>query len=338
MTSMQRWMLDGYGRENLRLEDCPIPKPGPRQVLVKITAVSLNYRDKLMIEGGMGPALDFPFTPASDLAGTIVALGDGVTRFGVGDRVISTFFPNWIDGAPSGSGRSPDGNALGGGHPGVLAEYVAFPDSWFVAAPRSLDGAEASTLPCAGLTAWFALIEQGGLRAGMRVLVQGTGGVALFGLQIAKAHGAEVFVTSGDAGKQARARALGADHVLERHNWVEAVHELTDGRGIDHILEIVGGPHLAHSMNAVAVQGRISVIGVIDGYDLSAPAGSLLLKAATIQGIRVGHRRALEDLVRATDVLRLKPVVDRRYRFTELPNALDHLDRGAFGKIVIVLD
>ncbi|WP_446721505.1 zinc-dependent alcohol dehydrogenase family protein [Methylobacterium sp. DCY52] len=335
---MRRWVLSGFGRENLRLEEVPIPDPEPGEVLVKVAAASLNYRDKLVIANGMGRALDFPFTPASDLAGTIVALGDGVTRFDVGDRVISTFFPDWIDGAPSGDARNPDGSALGGGYPGVLADYVAFPASWFVAAPRALDPAEASTLPCAGLTAWFALIERGGLKAGTRVLVQGTGGVALFGLQIAKAHGAEVFVTSGDAGKRARVRALGADHVLDRAGWVEAVHHLTGDQGVDHILEIVGGPHLARSLEAVAVQGRISVIGVLDGYDLAASGGLLLLKTATIQGIRVGHRRALEDLVRAVDVLQLKPVIDRRYKLTELQDALDHLDRGAFGKIVIALE
>lgn len=338
MTTMRRWVLSGFGRENLRLEDVAVPDPRPGEVLVKVAAVSLNYRDKLVIANGMGRALDFPFTPASDLAGTIVALGDGVTRFRVGDRVISTFFPDWIDGAQGGDARSPDGNALGGGYPGVLADYVAFPAAWFVAAPRDLDPAEASTLPCAGLTAWFALIERGGLKAGTRVLVQGTGGVALFGLQIAKAHGAEVFVTSSDPGKRTRAQALGADHVLDRAGWVEAVHHLTGDRGVDHILEIVGGPHLARSLEAVAVQGRISVIGVLDGYDLAGSAGLLLLKTATIQGIRVGHRRALEDLVRAVDVLQLRPVIDRRYGLTELPDALDHLDRGAFGKIVIALD
>lgn len=338
MAMMRRWVLSGFGRENLRLEDVPIPDPRPGEVVVKVAAVSLNYRDKLVIAGGMGQALDFPFTPGSDLAGTIIALGAGVTRFRVGDAVISTFFPDWIDGAPTGDARSPDGNALGGGHPGVLAEYTAFPASWFVHAPGTLDLAEASTLPCAGLTAWFALIERGGLSAGSRVLVQGTGGVALFGLQIAKAHGAEVFVTSGDPEKRGRAQALGADHVLDRLGWVEAVHHLTGSRGIDHILEIVGGAHLARSLEAVAVQGRVSVIGVIEGYDLAGSAGLLLLKTATIQGIRVGHRRALEDLVRAVDVLHLKPVIDRRYRFSALPEALDHLDRGAFGKIVVTPD
>ncbi len=335
MTTMKRWEMAGFGRENLRLAEVAVPEPRPGEVLVKVAAVSLNYRDKLVIENGMGMALPFPFTPGSDLAGTVVAAGDGARRFRTGDRVISTFFPGWIDGEPAGSARTPPGSALGGAHPGVLADHVAMPEDWFVAAPQSLDPAGASTLPCAGLTAWFALVERGNLKPGESVLVQGTGGVALFGLQIAKAQGAEVFVTSGSADKPERAKALGADHAVEREGWVEAVHRLTGDRGIDHILEIVGGAHLARALEAVAVGGRVSVIGVLDGYEVSGPAPHLLLKSATVQGIRVGHRRALEDLVRAVDATGLKPVIDGRYALNELPAALDHLDRGPFGKIVV---
>ncbi|WP_409568129.1 zinc-dependent alcohol dehydrogenase family protein [Methylobacterium sp. E-066] len=338
MTTMRRWDMSGLGRASLQLKTVPVPEPGPGQVLVKAAAAALNYRDTLVIEHGMGLALAFPFTPASDLAGTVAAIGDGVTRFRPGDRVITTFFPDWVDGRSAGSAKTVDATTLGGAHQGVLADYVALPQDWFVAAPQSLDLAEASTLPCAGLTAWFALVERGQLRAGQSVLVQGTGGVALFGLQIAKAHGAEVFVTSGSENKRERARALGADHAIDRDGWVEAVYRLTADRGIDHILELVGGAHLAKSLEAVAVDGRVSVIGVIEGYDLAAAAGQLMLKSATVQGIRVGHRRALEDLVRAVDVMRLKPVIDRRYALDELPAALDHLDRGPFGKIVITFD
>ena len=335
---MRRWEMTGLGREALRLAQVPIPEPQPGEVLVKAAAVSLNYRDKPVIENGMGQPLDRPFTPGSDLAAKIVSVGDGVSRFQQGDRVITTFFPGWIDGRSAGSGRTPSPEALGGGFPGVLAEYVALPEDWFVAAPRSLDAAGASTLPCAGLTAWFALVERGGLKAGMSVLVQGTGGVALFGLQIAKAHGADVFVTSGSPEKRERAKALGADYAIDRDGWVDAVYRITADRGVDHILEIVGGAHLAKSLEAVAVDGRVSVIGVIAGYDLQAAAGNLLLKAATVQGIRVGHRRALEELVRAVDALNLKPVIDRRYLLDDLPGALDHLDRGPFGKIVLDID
>ncbi|CAI2093450.1 zinc-dependent alcohol dehydrogenase family protein [Serratia ficaria] len=337
--TMQRWTMDALGREHLQLTASAIPQPGPHEVRVKVKAVALNYRDKLVIETGMGLTLPQPFTPASDMAGEIDAIGAGVSRFLPGDRVISTFSPGWIDGRqkPYGDACTPPYRTLGGFYQGMLAEYVVVHEDWLAAAPNSLDEVQASTLPCAGLTAWFALVEQGRLSAGDSVLVQGTGGVALFALQIAKAQGAEVFVTSGSDEKLARAKALGADHGINRLNgdWVEAVYRLTQDRGIDHVIDTVGGPNLGHSVRAVAVHGRISVIGALEGFEVSAPAGPLLLKSPIIQGIGVGHRRALEDLVRAVDVIGLQPVIDRVYRFDQLQQALDHLDRGAFGKIVL---
>jgi len=335
--TMKRWHLNAIGRANLTLAELPIPQPRPGEILVKVAAVSLNYRDKLMIDSGMGLPLNFPITPGSDLAGKVVALGEGTKRFEIGARVISTFFAGWIDGKPPGTARAPSYQALGGIAPGVLAEYVAFPEDWFVASPASLEDAEASTLPCAGLTAWFALIERGNLRAGQVVVVQGTGGVALFGLLIAKAHGAKVIVLSGSDEKLAKAKALGADHGINRttEDWAEAVIRLTQDHGADHILELVGGANLGRSLAAVAVQGRISVIGVLEGFDFSGPVGPLILKSPTLQGISVGHRRAQEDLVTAIDGTGLKPILDQRYAFTDLPAALDHLDRGPFGKIVV---
>lgn len=334
---MQRWEMDGIGRSRLALKDAPIPEPKHGEVLVKVAAVSLNYRDKLMIESGMGLQLVFPFTPGSDLAGTVAAVGDGVTRFSQGDRVISTFAPGWIDGAPLGNGRRPPYQTLGGNYPGVLAQYVAFPADWFARAPVSLDDGQASTLPCAGLTAWFALIEKGHLRAGEIVLIEGTGGVALFGLQIAKAHGASVIVVSGSADKLQRAKALGADQGIDRssEDWVEAVYRLSDDHGADHILELVGGAHLGKAVRAAAIGGRIYQIGVLEGFEIAAPAGPLMLKNVTLQGIGVGHRRALEDLVAAVDRIGLKPVIDKTYPLADLPAALDHLDQGPFGKIVV---
>ncbi|KAA5611768.1 NAD(P)-dependent alcohol dehydrogenase [Rhodovastum atsumiense] len=328
--------MDAIGRDRLRLREVPIPSPGQREVLVKVAAVSLNHRDKMVIESGRGLPITFPFTPGSDLAGTVVALGEGVTRFSIGDEVISTFTPDWIDGVRRGNARTPSYRTLGGYYPGVLADHVAFPEDWFVRAPATLDHAEASTLPCAGLTAWFALVERGRLHAGETVLVEGTGGVALFALQIAKAHGAEVIV-SGTVEKLARARALGADHGIDRRreDWVDAVLGITADRGADHILELVGGPHLGKAIQVAAVGGRIHQIGALAGFDLAAPAMPLMLKDVTIQGIGTGHRRALEDLVRAVDRMGLKPVIDARYPLGDLAAALDHLDRGAFGKIVI---
>jgi len=328
--------MDAIGQDHLTLRTVPIPVPGWHEVLVRVGAVALNHRDKMVTETGRGLAIAFPFTPGSDLAGTVEALGEGVTRFIPGERVISTFTPDWIDGMRPGDARTPSYWTLGGYYPGVLAEYVAFPEDWFVRAPATLDAAHASTLPCAALTAWFALIERGVLHAGQTVLVEGTGGVALFGLQIAKAHGATVIV-SASADKLDRAMMLGAHHGVDRRreDWVEAVLGLTEGRGVDHVLEIVGGRHLGRAAEVVAVGGRISQIGALDGFEVSTPVAPLLFKDVVIQGIGTGHRRALEDLVRAVDQIGLKPVIDARYPLDALPAALDHLGRGPFGKVVI---
>lgn len=337
--TMRRWSIDAFGAGNLAQATTPIPTPGPGELLVRVRAVSLNYRDKLMLETGMGMPIALPFVPTSDMAGIVEAAGPGATRFAAGDRVIAQFSPHWIEGVPAGTASAPPYGTLGGFEPGVLSEFVCFPQDWFVAAPAGLDDAEASTLPVAGLTAWTALIERGRLKAGETVLVQGTGGVALFGLQIAKAHGARVIVTSGSAEKLARAAALGADIGIDRTagDWAKAVQDATGDHGADHILELVGGANLGRSLQAVAVHGRISVIGVLEGFDLSALAGPLILKSVTVQGIMVGPRRGLEDLVRAVDATGIRPVIDRRYPFDAAPEAFAHLDRGPFGKVVVEL-
>lgn len=340
MTQMMKcWTQARLGRENLNLADVPVPTPGPREVLVKVAAVSLNYRDRLVLETGMGIDVAYPFVPCSDLAGAVVATGDGVTRFASGDRVISTFAPGWIDGPRLTSGRSPTYDTLGGYYPGVLAEYVAVHEDWLSAAPESLTDAEASTLPVAGLTAWYSLVERGGLRAGQAVVVQGTGGVALFGAQIAAAHGARVLMTSSSDEKLARAAAFAPIDGINRaeRNWVEAVHDLTNGRGADHILEIAGGPNLGQSVEAAAAEGQIHLIGIIEGVDVAASTFPFLLKQVAVRGVVVGHRRALEDLVRAIDRVKLKPVIDATYPLEEFPAALEHLDRGPFGKVVVRL-
>jgi NADPH:quinone reductase-like Zn-dependent oxidoreductase len=335
--TMKRWTSDQPGRQNLKLVAAEIPQPGHNEVLVRVSAVSLNFRDKVIIEGGMGNGMPMPFTPGSDMAGVVEAVGPGTTRFSPGERVISTFFPDWIDGKLPNTARNPRYDTTGYAFQGVLAEYVIMNEAWLVKSPQSLSDAEASTLVCAGLTAWFALVERGGLRAGETVLIQGTGGVALFALQIAKAVGAEVFITSSSDEKLAAAKALGADHGINRkkEDWVDAVHRLTGERGIDHVVDTVGGSNVADSIRAVASHGRISLIGMMDTDDITVSGSMLLLKSPTVQGIGVGHRRALEDLVRAVDCIKLKPVIDKTYSFSELMQALDQLDNGAFGKIVI---
>ena len=334
---MKRWVIDRHSRDSLRIDEVPSPTPAEGEVLVRVCAVALNARDPMMIDHGMGLTLGFPFVPASDMAGVVEATGGGVTRFASGDRVISNFMPEWIDSRPGGSAREPSYRTLGGHFPGVLAERIGFPEGWLTAAPTSLDDAEASTLPIAGLTAWFSLVEQGRLKAGETVLLPGTGGVALFALQIAAAHGAEVIITSSSDAKLARAKTLGAAHGINRTtaHVSEKILEITGGRGAEHVLDLVGGENFARSVEAVSVGGRVSVIGLLGGLELRAPTTPILLKAAVIQGIVTGHRRALEDFVRAIDRIELKPVIDRRYPFEQLPAALDHLDRGAFGKIVI---
>jgi NADPH:quinone reductase-like Zn-dependent oxidoreductase len=336
MATMRRWEMDATGREHLALRTVPIPAPGAGEILVRVCAVGLNYRDKMVVETGRGLPLRFPFTPASDLSGEVVLLGDGVSRFAMGDRVISAVTPDWIDGLRPGTARVPGYRTLGGFYPGVLAEYVAMPADWFVTAPATLEHWQACTLPVAGLTAWFALVERAGVRAGDTVLIPSTGGVALFGMQIARANGAELIVC-GDPDNEGRARGLGADHYIDRNreDWMEEVYRITHDRGVDHVLEVVGGSHLGRSVELAAVGGHVCQIGALDGWDISAPAMPLMMKDVTIHGIGTGSRIALERLVRAVDRTGLKPVVDSRYPIAELPAAFDHLDRGPFGKVVI---
>ena len=300
--------------------------------------MALNHRDKMVVETGRGLPVAFPFTPGSDLAGEVVAVGGEVTRFQAGDRVISTFTPDWIDGVRPGNARTPMYRTLGGFYPGVMSEYVAMSEQWFVHAPVSLDNVHACTLPCAGVTAWFALIERARVQAGDVVLIPSTGGVALFSLQIAKASGAEVIV-SGRSANEARARALGADHYLDskREDWVETIYQITGDRGANHILEVIGGTHLAKSVELAAVGGNICQIGALDGLDLTMPAMPLMLKDVTIHGIGTGSRRALERLVHAVDQAGICPVVDSVYPMDNLLGAFEHLDQGAFGKVVIDL-
>lgn len=339
-TTMKRWQLTAFGLHHLELVDVPLPVPGPGQVLVRVQAVSLNYRDKLVVEGGLlSEAPSMPFVPVSDMAGEVVGTGPGVTRVREGQRVIGNFWTPWLDGEPP-ADMIRHGLSLGGPLPGVLAEYVVLDENVLVQAPASLTPIQSSTLPIAALTAWFALMETGLLRPGQTVLVQGTGGVALFGLQFAKAMGARVIATSRSAAKLERVRALGADATIDTGtdpDWATRAMAFTGGRGVDHILELLGGDNLVQSANALAGGGRIAQIGFLDGADITVPVLPLMLRRATIQGITVGHRRSLEDMVRAIDATGIVPVIDAVHAFEDAPAAFDHLERGPFGKVVIVI-
>jgi len=330
-TTLQRWQLTGYGLDNLVRSTAPLPAPGPGQILVRVEAASLNYRDLLVARNTYRWSAPLPFVPASDMAGTVLAVGEDVQRWQGGERVISTFVAGWLDGAAPAASFT-----LGVPGPGMLATHVLLDADWAAPAPATLDAAQASTLPCAALTAWFALVEQGSLHAGQTVLIHGTGGVALFGLQFARLHGAQVIVVSGNEDKRAQAQALGAQQVLARDaDWPAEVMRLTEGRGADHGLETVGGPNIGRSLQALARGGRISVIGVLEGGAMEDFTFDAIGRRATIQGISVGHRAALERMVRAIDVNRLAPVVAAEYGFGDVPQAFGHLARGAFGKVVV---
>jgi NADPH:quinone reductase-like Zn-dependent oxidoreductase len=303
---------------------------------VRIAAVSLNYRDKLVIEGVAIPNLALPFTPASDAVGEVVAVGEGVTRFSVGDRVMGIFIPAWING--DGSGAEADYVSLGGPLPGVLAEYVVFNEQAVVATPSYLTDQEASTLPIAAVTAWTALFDHARLEPGQTVLVEGTGGVSIFALQLAVAAGARVIVTSSSDQKLARAKALGAADVVNyvaHPDWEKQVMEITSRQGANVIIEVVGGDNVRHSTAALARNGHIALIGLMEGLSLTADIPTLLRKRGAIRGLLVGSRRSFERLNAALEVTRIRPVIDKAYPFSEAVAAFQHLNRGPFGKVVI---
>lgn len=332
--SARQWQLSDYGASNLQLVEAPIPQPGPREVLVRVAAVSLNYRDRLVLDNGMGSSLHFPFVPGSDLVGEVVALGSAVSRVRLGQRVINTFWRDWLD-EPL-PGPTPDAAFGGADLPGVLSQYRVLHENNLVAAPATLGDAPASTLVCAGLTAWHSLVEVGRLQPGQWVLVQGSGGVALFAAQLALSLGAQVVLTSASAEKRERAQTLGIQQVVDRSqpDWPAQVRQATAGRGVDLVVELAGGD-LGMSLDSLAPGGTLAVVGVLEGFQLQVPCAALFAKRARIQGVAVGNRRALEDLVRWIERTGITPQVDAEYDLADLPAALDHLARGAFGKVVV---
>jgi NADPH:quinone reductase-like Zn-dependent oxidoreductase len=332
---VKAWQLHGFGRENLICAEVPVPKPGPSDVLIRVGAVSLNYRDKLLVEGLYNPHLTFPTTQVADTVGEVVEIGSDVGRIAVGDRVLTQYATTWVDGDPKGDESV---HTLGNTIPGGLAEYLLMNQRAVVKAPDYLTDEEASTLPVAALTAWFSLIATGKLSADQTVVLQGTGGVSLFGLQIASAFGARSLITSSSDEKLERAKALGAHagiNYARTPAWEREVLRLTEDQGADHVLEVAGGKSMAQSLASLKPGGRISVIGILDGFSSELPIFPFLNKQATIRGIVTGPRRLFEEMNQALEKIQIHPVVEKTYPFMDALAAYDHLYRGAFGKIVI---
>jgi NADPH:quinone reductase-like Zn-dependent oxidoreductase len=324
------------GYELVLTDAAAVRAPGPREVLVRVRATSLNRRD-LLIHRGLYPAGDREVVvPLSDGAGEVVAVGAGVTRVREGDRVVATFFQDWLDGRPV---ASTGASAMGGAVDGMLAEHVTLHEDGVLHIPAHLSFEEAATLPCAALTAWNGLFTWGGLRAGDHVLLQGTGGVSIFGLQFAVAAGATVLLTSSDDAKLARAQALGATHGVNYRttpDWDRIALEATDGVGVHHVLEVGGVGTLQRSLAALAHGGHIAIIGGLAGFGGEIPALPMIGHSTRVSGIFVGSRAEFTRMNAFIEAHALRPVIDRVFDFAAAPAAFDHMEAGDhFGKIVI---
>lgn len=324
------------GIDSLKLLERPTPRPGPDEVLLRITAATLNYRDLLTIKGGYGSRQKLPLIPLSDAAGVVEAVGPGVTRFKTGDRAINAFFPNWFSGEPS---EQKFAGAAGGQVDGVLSEYRVFPQHALVEAPAHLSDPAAAALACAGLTAWSAVVKFGGLHPGDTVLTQGTGGVSLFALQFAKLVGARVISTSSNDHKIARLRQLGADATINyttTPNWGSQVRALTAGRGVDLVVEVGGAGTVNESIRATRVGGTIAMIGV-----LAQPTGDLrlpivVMQQLRLQGVTVGSLEDFQMMINAIALHLQQPVIDKVFPFEQAPEAIAYMAAGKhFGKVAI---
>ncbi|MCQ4081683.1 NAD(P)-dependent alcohol dehydrogenase [Streptomyces sp. RB6PN25] len=327
------------GADALRLDERDVPAPGPHEVLVRMRAWSLNYRDLMIAANAYGRALKPGVIPLSDGAGEVVETGTEVTRWEPGDRVMSVFMPGWLSGPPSAEKTS---GALGGTADGVLAEHVLFDQEAVVAVPPHLDFAEAATLPCAAVTAWHAVAAvHGGLNPGQTVLTLGSGGVSLFALRFAALGGARVIATSSSDAKLERLRSLGASdgvNYSRTPEWGEVVHELAGG-GVDHVIEVGGAGTVQQSLTAVRTGGRISLIGVLAARGGGIDPSLVLRKGITLQGLFVGSREMFEQMNRAIEQHRIRPVIDSTFPFSDAVAAYRHFEsRGHFGKVVITDD
>ena len=336
---MRAYQIQGdWGFNNISLVQLDEPTPGPNDVVIKMSAAALNARDLIVPERGYGRATgNLPLIPISDGVGTVVELGADVKRVKLGDRVCPTYFQNWISGNPS---QERFASALGGPLDGVMAEYVCLPEQGVVSVPEYLSDREAATLPCAALTAWSAIVTHGRTKPGDKILVQGTGGVALFALQFAKISGAHVTVVTSSAEKEERSRLLGADHTINysvERDWVKLSREITNDRGgFDHIIELGGAATLPLALRAVRPGGTISMIGVLSGLDLNISAGLIVARQVRLQGVTVGHRDSLEAMLRAMELHKTHPVLGDHFEFDEFRSALTSLrTTSRFGKTTV---
>ena len=335
MQKQYRLIKQGDGL-TLQMVDAPVKQPGAHEVLVKMRAASLNRRDIYVAKGQYGPGQRDGLVPLSDGAGEVVALGSDVKRFKVGDRVAAIFFQGWIDGRPA---ADVGDTALGGGIDGVLTQYITLNERGLVMLPAHLSYEEGATLPCAGVTAWNGLMTRGRMQSGDYVLLEGTGGVSIFGLQFALAAGAKPIVTSSHDTKLERARSLGAIGTINYKTttqWEKSVLELTMGSGVHQILEVGGKDSLPHALASLAPGGHIALIGGLGGFGGDIPAVALMGRNASVSGIFVGSRADFEAMNAFVAKHRLKPIVDRVFEFEDAQAAYDLMEKGEFfGKIVI---
>ncbi|HWJ93736.1 MAG TPA: NAD(P)-dependent alcohol dehydrogenase [Telluria sp.] len=331
-------ILPGQNIDGLQCVELPQRALGAGEVRVKVHAVSLNFRDLAVAAGNYIADVDDPIIPCSDGAGEVIEVGAGVKRFKPGDRVAATFFPCWIDGK---SGPDKIRHALGGDVDGMLAQEVCMDESALVALPDGVDFVDAATLPCAGVTAWNAMFVSHGVKPGDTVLLLGTGGVSVLGLQLAKAAGLSIVITSSSDEKLRRARELGAHHTINYRStpeWHEEVLRATGGTGADLVLEVGGKGTVNRSVAAAAMNGTVAVIGGVSGFGGEVNPAALLAGAKRLAGIYVGSRTMLEHLLRFVQVTGIKPVVDRVFTFDQAREAYRYMESGShFGKVVVAV-
>ncbi|MBA1322741.1 zinc-dependent alcohol dehydrogenase family protein [Pseudomonas plecoglossicida] len=334
MTSKAIYVQPGGGYANVQIGTCEAAAPQAGEISVRLHASSLNYHDFAVVSGMWGPSERR--IPMADGAGQVTAVGAGVTEFKVGDAVVSTFFPDWLDGQPLVEGFA---SVPGDGIDGYARQQVTARATSFTRAPSGYSHAEAATLTTAGLTAWRALMADDQLKPGDSVLVQGTGGVSIFALQFAKLAGATVIATSSSDAKLERLKALGADHVINYRStpaWGEQVRKLTDNRGVDHVIEVGGPATLEQSMIAARIGGHISLIGILTGVAGQLPLVQALVRQIRLQGVLVGSRAQQQAMVRAIDANGLRPVVDKHFELEQIVEAFQHQESNRhFGKICL---